>query len=57
VSVCLKNAQDNGEALEHEHELRISAQNAAALTRDELVAELTAMNRLHQLSTRLLREA
>jgi GAF domain-containing protein len=42
--------------LEREHELRTSAEKAATLTRDELVAELTAMNRLHQLSTRLLRE-
>lgn len=29
----------------------------AIATASELVAELTAMNRLHQLSTRLLREA
>jgi PAS domain S-box-containing protein len=56
VSASLKTARDNREELEREHELRTSAEKVATLTRDELVAELTAMNRLHQLSTRLLRE-
>jgi hypothetical protein len=56
VSTCLKNARDSRETLQREHELRISAEKAASLTRDELLTELTAMNRLHQLSTRLLRE-
>jgi PAS domain S-box-containing protein len=56
VSSCLKSARESREALEREHELRTSAERAARLTRVELVLELAAMNRLHQLSVRLLRE-
>jgi hypothetical protein len=43
-----------GKELEREHELRRSAEEAETRTKEELAAELMAMNRLHEFSTRLL---
>ena len=40
-------------AIERERDLRASAETAETLTKEELVAELTEMQRLHDLSTRL----
>ena len=40
-------------AIEHERDLRASAETAETLTREELVAELAEMKCLHDLSTRL----
>ena len=54
VSICLEIARENRTSLEREHGLRISAEKSEARAREALAAELTSMDRLHELSTRLL---
>ena len=53
VNICLEIAREN-RTLEREHGLRISAEKSEARAREELTAELTSMDRLHELSTRLV---
>ena len=54
VSICLEIARENRTSLEREQGLRISAEKSEARAREELAAEVTATNRLHELSTRPL---
>ena len=56
VSTTLAAARASRTAVEREKSMRRSAENAEARTKEELAAELAAMNRLHELSTRLLSE-
>jgi PAS domain S-box-containing protein len=55
VDARLEIARLRRAALEREQALRESAEGSERRMRDELLAELAAMSRLHELSTRLLR--
>jgi PAS domain S-box-containing protein len=54
VGTCLENAREDRAALAREHELRKSAETAAARAREELAAETSSMDHLHELGTSLL---
>ncbi len=56
VSTTLAAARSSRAAVEREKSRRRSAESSEARTKEELAAELAAMNRLHELSTRLLSE-
>jgi signal transduction histidine kinase len=56
VRACLDTSRASREALRRERTLRQSAEYAETRTKEELAFELAAMNRLHELSTRLVAE-
>jgi PAS domain S-box-containing protein len=57
VSASLETSRVAGAALAREKSLRKLAEDAETRTKEELAAELSAMTRLHELSTRLLAES
>jgi len=56
VQACLEFSRGSRDALQRERTLRQSAEDAETRTREQLATELAAMNRLHELSARLLAE-